>query len=167
MRTDRAEEPKRILVVDEEETVAAFLRLLLVERGFAVEIAASAHEALASVESGRFDLVLVDRGLADTSPVEFVASVRERVATSRVVILASVGSGKTALELLRAGAADYLLRADGDVESFVRRMFELVAAPPHDGEDYAGVDPEALPADFRAAMKVLRERRMGLLASVG
>ena len=54
---------KRILIIEDDETIAAIERDYLVRSGFAVDIAATGDEGLALGRTGKYDLILLDRML--------------------------------------------------------------------------------------------------------
>ena len=66
----------RVLVVDDQADARELLRRLLVEQGCAVDVAASAEEALAFIASGGWDLLLTDIGMPGTDGYELLRSVR-------------------------------------------------------------------------------------------
>lgn len=56
-----------ILIVDDDEDILYFLRVLLEENGYTVSTAATGEEALKKAETNRYELVLLDYKLTDTS----------------------------------------------------------------------------------------------------
>jgi CheY-like chemotaxis protein len=68
----------RVLVVDDDEFSANFVRELLIERSCSVTMSANGREALAVLERGDIDLMLLDVRTADTDGFDVVRIVRER-----------------------------------------------------------------------------------------
>jgi diguanylate cyclase (GGDEF)-like protein len=100
----------RILAVDDQPYFRSFIQELLSEDGYEVRTAASAAEAHHALETEVFDAVLTDVVLPDVGGTDFVRAVRERQPDVAIVVLASVGDVKTAVECMKEGAVDYLLK---------------------------------------------------------
>jgi DNA-binding NtrC family response regulator len=99
---------KRILVVEDEEKLRRVLELQLTSAGFDVDKAGSAEEGLKLVD--RADLVLTDLKLPNMSGLELLAAIRRQNAHSPVVVMTAFGSIETAVETMKAGANDFLLK---------------------------------------------------------
>ncbi len=104
---------RRILVVDDDAVHRELVRRLLSDE-YHVSEAATAGEALASVENGIPDLVLLDYRLPDRSGLEILEELHARGCT--VIMLTGQGDEDVAVASMRGGAADYLTkeRLDGD-----------------------------------------------------
>jgi DNA-binding NtrC family response regulator len=98
----------RILVVDDEEKLRRVIELQLSTAGFEVDKAASAEEALKLVE--RADLVLTDLKLPGMDGLELLAAIRRQNMLSPVVVMTAFGSIEIAVQAMKAGAADFLLK---------------------------------------------------------
>src|SRR5690348_13346465 len=98
----------RILVVDDEEKLRRVIELQLSTAGFEVDKAASAEEALKLVE--RADLVLTDLKLPGMDGLELLAAIRRQNMLSAVVVMTAFGSIEIAVQAMKAGAADFLLK---------------------------------------------------------
>jgi DNA-binding NtrC family response regulator len=99
---------KRILVVEDEDKLRRVLELQLVSAGFDVDQAASAEEGLKVVD--RADLVLTDLRLPHMDGLQFLALIRRQNAQVPVVMMTAFGSIETAVESMKAGATDFLLK---------------------------------------------------------
>ena len=98
----------RILVVDDEEKLRRVIELQLATAGFEVDKAASAEEALKLVE--RADLVLTDLKLPGMDGLELLGAIRRQNMFSPVIVMTAFGSIEVAVEAMKAGAADFLLK---------------------------------------------------------
>ena len=106
----------RILVVEDEDYVRQSLTELLDSRGFDVAAALSAEEAFARLERASVDLVLSDLKLAGADGLALVRGLRARYPELPVVILTGHGTIASAVDCIRSGATDYILKpADPDV----------------------------------------------------
>ena len=99
---------KRILIVEDEDKLRRVLELQLVSAGFDVDQAAAAEDGLRVVD--RADLVLTDLKLPRMSGLEFLAAIRRQNAQVPVVMMTAFGSVETAVESMKAGATDFLLK---------------------------------------------------------
>ena len=99
---------KRILVVEDEEKLRRVIELQLVSAGFDVDKAATAEDGLRIVD--RADMVLTDLKLPNMDGLEFLGLVRRQNTVVPVVMMTAFGSVETAVEAMKAGATDFLLK---------------------------------------------------------
>ena len=100
----------RILIVDDEESVAITMQAILEMDGHEVGTAASVSEATAAVQASEYDLVLSDLRLDDGDGLQIVAETRRRWPDSVCIILTGYASLDSAVKALREGAYDYLVK---------------------------------------------------------
>jgi putative nucleotidyltransferase with HDIG domain len=101
----------RILVVDDEETIREIVSSMLGGARFQTRQAASGVEALAILESGEdFDLVLSDLMMAEMDGIALLERAKERYPDMPIVMVTAVHDIQVALQALRNGAYDYLLK---------------------------------------------------------
>ena len=99
---------KRILVVEDEEKLRRVIELQLISAGFDVDKAGTAEEALKIVD--RADLVLTDLKLPNMDGLEFLGLIRRQNSLVPVVMMTAYGTVETAVEAMKAGATDFLLK---------------------------------------------------------
>ena len=99
---------KRILVVEDEEKLRRVIELQLMSAGFDVDKAATAEEGLKIVD--RADMVLTDLKLPNMDGQEFLGLIRRQNSHVPVVMMTAFGSVETAVEAMKAGATDFLLK---------------------------------------------------------
>src|SRR5215475_10645010 len=99
---------KRILVVEDEEKLRRVIELQLLTSGFDVDKAATAEDGLKIVD--RADLVLTDLKLPNMDGLQFLSMIRRQNAQVPVVMMTAFGSVETAVEAMKAGANDFLLK---------------------------------------------------------
>src|SRR5579872_1491429 len=97
----------RILVVDDEADIRESLETLLQMEGYSVELAQNATEGLKRMESGTYDIVLLDLMMPDRSGMEVLRSVRERDIDTPIFMITAYGSVEVAVNALKSGANDY------------------------------------------------------------
>jgi two-component system response regulator AtoC len=98
----------RILVVDDEEKLRRVIELQLTAAGYDVDKAASAEEALKLAE--RADLVLTDLKLPGMDGLELLAAIRRQNMQAPVVVMTAFGTIEVAVQAMKTGAADFLLK---------------------------------------------------------
>ena len=99
---------RRILVVDDETSLLDFLRLLLEEEAYEVEVAPSVADARGHLAAGRFDLVLCDILMPDGSGLDLLKEIKQASAATSVIMMTAYTSTKTAIEAMRFGAYHYI-----------------------------------------------------------
>jgi DNA-binding NtrC family response regulator len=99
---------QRILVVDDEEKLRRVIELQLMTAGFDVDKAGSAEEGLKLAE--RADLVLTDLKLPGMDGLELLAAIRRQNMQSPVIVMTAFGTIEVAVEAMKAGAVDFLMK---------------------------------------------------------
>ena len=115
-----------ILVVDDEENLRRTLALILQREGYNVITAASVKEARGCLEGGAFNLVFLDVKLPDGSGLTLLSEMRDRHPDLPVLILTAHDKLGVALEAVRYGARDYLLKPV-DPPILISRAKEVLA----------------------------------------
>jgi DNA-binding NtrC family response regulator len=100
----------RILVVDDEVNARTALADLLRDEGYQVEIAADAFKALGKYEAFVPHVVVTDLKMPGMDGIELVKKIRSMDDPSAVVVMTAFGEIASALDAMRAGAADYLIK---------------------------------------------------------
>ena len=99
-----------ILVVDDEQAVRQFLEVTLADMGYAVTSAADGPQALALSDDGDFDAALVDLRLPGMDGIEVARRLTSDDADIAVVVMTGFSSIDSAVQAMKAGAADYLTK---------------------------------------------------------
>lgn len=99
-----------VLVVDDEPGMRHFLERTLQPRVGHVATAASAEEADDWLRRHRFDLVVLDIALPGKTGLQWLREMREAGVGSEVVLITAFADLDTAIEALRAGASDFILK---------------------------------------------------------
>ncbi len=100
----------RILVVDDEVNARSALAELLRDEGYEVETAADAFKALGKYESFSPHVVVTDLKMPGMNGIELVKKIRAEEDPAAVVVMTAFGAVSTAVDAMRAGAADYLTK---------------------------------------------------------
>jgi DNA-binding NtrC family response regulator len=99
-----------ILIVEDEPKMLRLLELTLAEEGFATRAAADAETGLKILVQEQIDLVVTDLKLPGMNGLEFLQAVKRTNASIPVVVMTAYGTVETAVEAMKAGASDYVLK---------------------------------------------------------
>jgi DNA-binding NtrC family response regulator len=99
-----------VLVVDDEEGMRNFLTKTLATRCGQVLAAGSAEAAAQLCAQHRFDLLILDIALPGKSGIELLRELREQGHSGEVILITAFADLDTAIEALRAGASDFILK---------------------------------------------------------
>ncbi len=101
---------ERLLIVEDEETLCESLKRVLSREGYAVDTAGSAEAALEILQDGSFDLIITDIILPGITGIELLKKIKESRPEQIVIITTAYASLETAVEALRTGAYDYVVK---------------------------------------------------------
>ena len=99
-----------ILIVEDEAKMRRLLELNLGEDGFKTVSAGDAETGLKLLASEPIDLVITDLKLPGVSGLELLQAVKQENAALPVVVMTAFGSVETAVDAMKAGASDYVLK---------------------------------------------------------
>jgi len=100
----------RILVVDDEPKLGALVAEMLQADGHAVIRSAGGREALERLGAERFDVVLTDLRMPEVDGLGVLRGARALSPAPEVVVMTAYGTAQNAVEAMKAGAADYLVK---------------------------------------------------------
>jgi two-component system KDP operon response regulator KdpE len=129
------ERPTRILVVDDEDQIRRALKSILSTRGYTLEMAATAEEALIKAIDAPPDLVVLDLALPDRSGIEVCRELRTWM-SAPILVLSVRANEADKIEALDEGADDYLTKpfSAGEllarIRALLRRAAALTSPPP-------------------------------------
>ncbi len=98
----------RLLVVDDEESLAEFLRLLFEKEDYDVRTAGSVEEARKQLDEHTFDLVLCDILMPDGNGLDLLRAIKEASPLTAVIMMTAYASNKSAVEAMKLGAYSYI-----------------------------------------------------------
>lgn len=100
--------PKRILIVDDEESFRNVLTVILKKEGYEVEGATNGEEGLNKISNAAFDHVLCDIRMPKMDGLEFLRESQKAGAEAPVIMMSAFGTVDTAIEAMKLGAYDYI-----------------------------------------------------------
>ncbi|MGB9761325.1 MAG: sigma-54-dependent transcriptional regulator [Caldimicrobium thiodismutans] len=119
------EKPK-ILVVDDEVDILNILKFLLEREGYEVDTTLNGEEAIKKIEKNYYDIVLTDLRMPGISGIVLLEKTKELSPSTEVVIMTAYASIESAVEAIKKGAADYIVKPfiNEDLKMRLRRILE-------------------------------------------
>src|SRR4029077_18469778 len=103
-------EKPSILIVEDEAKMRRLIELELADQGFRAQTVADAETALKLVNANQFDLIVTDLKLPGMSGIEFLQTVKRANAAIPIIIMTAFGTVESAVEAMKIGASDYVLK---------------------------------------------------------
>lgn len=119
----------RLLVVDDEKNMCRSLEILLSgEKNYKVSSVTNAEEALKFIEKNEVDLVITDLTMPVMNGMDLLKIIKEDFASIQVIMMTAYSTVQSAIEALKIGAYDYLLKpfSDDDLLRSVKKALEVV-----------------------------------------
>ena len=110
---------QRVLVVDDEARMRRVLEIMLQKMGLETRAARNGQEALALAQRESFDLVLTDLRMPEMDGLTLLDALRAQKVEAPVILLTAYGTVESAVQAMKLGAYDYILRPF-DVEAVER-----------------------------------------------
>lgn len=129
MNNSREDQPIRLLVVDDEQSIRKLCSTVAEALGFVCMEAESGESALALLEEQSVHMILTDMVMPRMSGLEFLERVKKLVPRTEVALMTGHGSIETAVQAMKLGAYDYISKPFSPLEElrlFLRRMAEKV-----------------------------------------
>ena len=115
----------KVLIVEDDLQLARFLRRVLMEEDYTVDLSASGSEAMEQARTGVYDLIIIDWMLPDLDGLAVVRELRRLSLVTPILMLTARGETKERVLGLKAGADDYLVKPF-EVDELLARVFALV-----------------------------------------
>lgn len=117
---------EKILIIDDEILVRNFLAETLRRKKFEVMTAENGQKALALLKDNTFDLVITDMKMPDITGIDVLRKVKELSPHSIVIIITAFGSIENAVEAMRLGAFNYLVKpfSPDTIEAIIEKAQE-------------------------------------------
>jgi DNA-binding NtrC family response regulator len=100
----------KILIVDDEERFRTTLGKLLTVHGLEIKTLGSAREALEELQTADYDVILLDVKMPEMNGIEALAEIKKINPSLEVIILTGHASVDAAVEIMRLGGYEYLLK---------------------------------------------------------
>ncbi len=105
----------RILVADDEENIREMLASFLGRYQYSVDTAANADEAMALMQSRRYDIILTDKNMPDDAGdteagMHVLRYAKDHMPEAEVIMITGFATVETAIEAMKIGAFDYIMK---------------------------------------------------------
>ena len=114
-----AEEKVHILLVEDDHESGEALSMMLERRGVTVTLSESAEDALGIFDFDTFDAVVADIRLGEQSGVDILRHIRDSCAEFPVVLLTGYDNLESAIQAVKLGAQDYILKPLSGIEDLL------------------------------------------------
>ncbi|WP_347273997.1 response regulator [Candidatus Kuenenia sp.] len=101
---------KKILLVDDEETLRWALQNTLLDDGYDVEDTNDSVEALEMAKKRRYDLVISDLTMPAMNGVQLIAEIKKANPSTRAIIMTGYGSTEAVIEAMHTGVSDFITK---------------------------------------------------------
>ena len=102
--------PPQILVMEDDQTVASGLKMVLDEDGFKVDLAGTGELAMAAFRQKRFDLLVADLRLPDVNGMDVIREIKVNKPDTEIIVITGHGNAATAVEAMKLGVSDFLAK---------------------------------------------------------
>lgn len=99
-----------VLIVDDELKIRRILQIMLENENYKTEQAKDGVEALKKMETVDFDLIITDMKMPNMNGIELLEQIQKRDNTAPVIMMTAYGTIQTAVEAMKKGAYDYILK---------------------------------------------------------
>jgi len=117
-----------ILIIDDEEKLRSLLARILRLEGYAISEAATANQALRSLEKEEAEVILCDVKLPDANGVKLITQIKQKHPAAEMILLTAYGNIPDGVQAIKNGAFDYIIKGDDNdkIIPLVSRAFEKV-----------------------------------------
>lgn len=100
----------RILIAEDEDKMRRILELILGPDGYQIDLAQDGAKALSLLERSAYDLIITDLKMPNVNGMEILKTVNKLSLDVPVVVITAYGSVESAVEAMKAGAFDYIIK---------------------------------------------------------
>jgi diguanylate cyclase (GGDEF)-like protein len=118
---------EKILLADDDPQILGVLTEFLEAQGYPVQAVRDGNQALAALQAGEFTLALLDLKLPGLSGLELLSHIKAQSPETEVILFTGHAGLESAVQALRLGAYDYLLKSDlllADLQAVINRALE-------------------------------------------
>ncbi len=161
----------RVLIVDDEQVVCDLLQDELTNQGYLCTTALNGDEALASLAKQEFDVILLDIRLPGMSGMEVLREIWLNHVKSVTIMITAVNDVNTAVEAMKLGALDYIVkpfkldRVDASIRNALEAKKTLKKFPPEMDAIARGVEAKLDP--LSAYSRVMTQRTADIARQLG
>jgi len=144
---------EKILLIDDDDGLVHFLSRFFTRKGYAVTACSGGRAAIDIISRKSFDLILLDYKMADLNGLDTLSEIRAIEVKTPVIMMTAYGTTDLAIEAMKRGAYDYLVkpferrelsRITAEALDVNRRMKEIVRFPDADPSHPSPTDQAGL-----------------------
>lgn len=122
---------KTVLIVEDEQSMQRALKNKLEHAGFSVQTASDGEGAIAALQAGKPDLVLLDLIMPKLDGISVLRQMKadDKLRPVPVVILTNLSSGDKVAEAMQLGTFDFLVKANYSLDDVLRKVMERLGEP--------------------------------------
>lgn len=123
-------EPKNLLLVDDDRAFCDVMQVLLGELGYNVVTEIDGHKTLDLLQSGVFDVLLLDLLMPGVGGLELLREIRQHFSVLPIVVVTGHDSAETTIAAMRGGATDFVAKPVDEklLDLRIRRAYDLERA---------------------------------------
>ena len=116
----------KILIVDDEPDICRALEFLITKEGYDVSSVNSGEDAIEKIEQGSFDVILTDLKMGRVDGMGVLEKAKEISPDTAVTMMTAFASIESAVEAMKRGAADYIVKPflNEEIKLTIRRLLE-------------------------------------------
>ncbi len=120
---------ERLLIVEDEDTLCESLQRVFIRDGYETDIADCAETAFKLLENNSYDLIITDIILPGISGIELLTKYRKVKPDQKVMVITAYASLKAAVEAIKAGACDFIIKPlmHDEMKKAVRKALDQAA----------------------------------------
>ena len=144
--TDAYDIAPSILVMEDDESVARGLKLVLSEEGFGVDLADTGQMAMETFNRKRFDLLVADLRLPDANGMDIIRRIKAEKPETEIIVITGYGTAATAVEAMKLGVHDFLPKpfTEDQIKVAISEALKLGAKPSAKAVEPAQTEAEKL-----------------------
>ena len=121
-------EKRKILIVEDDKSLARALSIKLTNVGFLVTVSHSGEEALATYEDNAFDLILLDLMMPKIDGFSVLEKLQSLENTTPILVASNLGQQSDIDEATRLGAAGYVVKSNNSLGMMVTEIQKYLTA---------------------------------------
>ncbi|MHA1650418.1 MAG: response regulator [Candidatus Helarchaeota archaeon] len=116
---------KKILIIDDEESICETLSWILEKEGYFVNCAKNFHDAIILIKDNDFDLYFIDLIIPGGSGIKIIEIIKKKQKTGKIVILTGYPDIPTLVDAIRLDTYDYIRKPinQNDLKDIIKHAF--------------------------------------------
>lgn len=114
----------KVLLIDDDEALTSVYATGLAKDGIDITVASTGQEGINKLKAEKFDLVVLDQVLPDTSGFEVLKEIKntDEIKNIPVIILSNFGQEELVKQALNSGAAEYIFKYQVEISDVAKKI---------------------------------------------